>query len=158
MNHSFDKGEFPDSLKRADVLPIFKSKDSTLKTNFRPVSVLPAVSKIFERIMQSQMVGYIDKHMSKYLCGFRKGYSTQHALISLLEKWKYELDKKGFAGAVLMDLSKAFDCLNHDLLIAKLHAYGFSMSSLKLIMSYLKDRWQQTKINSSFSSWSELLS
>ena len=95
--------------------------------------------------------------MSKYLCGYRKGYSTQHALILLLEKWKYSLDKKGFTGAILMDLSKAFDCLNHDLLIAKLHAYGFSKSSLQIIMSYLKDRWQRTKINSSFSSWSELL-
>ena len=157
LNQSFDNGTFPKSLKIADVLPIFKSTDTTLKKNYRPVSVLPSISKIFERIMQGQIVGYIDNYLSDFLCGYRKGYSTQHALIYLLEKWKYSLDKKGFAGAVLMDLSKAFDCLNHDLLIAKLHAYGFGKKSLQLIMSYLRDRWQRTKINTSFSSWSELM-
>ena len=140
------------------MLPIFKTTDATFKKNYRPVSVLPTISKIFERIIQSQIKGYINNYLSDFLCGYRKGYSTQHALVSLLEKWKNSLDKKGFAGAVIMDLSKAFDCLDHDLLIAKLHAYGFGKKSLKLIMSYLKDRWQRTKINTSFSSWSELLS
>ena len=67
------------------------------------------------------------------------------------------LDKGGYGGAILMDLSKAFATLNHDLLIAKLHAYGFEYKSLKLIKSYLNNRWQRTKINTSFSSWSELL-
>ncbi len=155
MNSSFDNGDFPKNLKLADVLPIFKSRDSTLKNNYRPVSVLPVISKLIERIMQIK--GYIDKYLSIHLCGYRKGYSTQHALIKLLERWKCSLDKKGFAGAVLMDLSKAFDCLDHELLIAKLYAYGFSKSSLNLIMSYLKDRWQRTKINTSFSTWSQLL-
>ena len=77
--------------------------------------------------------------------------------MSLLERWKNVLDKKGYGGAVLMDLSKAFDTLNHDLLIAKLHAYGFSEESLQLIKSYLTNRWQRTKVNASFSNWSELL-
>ena len=99
----------------------------------------------------------MDKYLSEYLCGYRKGYSAQHALVALIEKWKTSLDKKGYAGAVLIDLSKAFDCLNHDLLIAKLHAYRFSNASLKVIHSYLKNRWQITKINISFSSWIELL-
>ena len=71
-------------------------------------------------------------------CGFRKGYSAQHALVRLLEKFKISLDEGGKAGAVLMDLSKAFDCISHDLLIAKLHAYGFSDEALKLINDYLK--------------------
>ena len=75
----------------------------------------------------------------------------------LLEGWKNVLDKKGYGGAVLMDLSKAFDTLNHDLLIAKLHAYGFSEESLQLIKSYLTNRWQRTKVNASFSDWTELL-
>lgn len=78
-------------------------------------------------------------------------------MISLIEKWKISLDKHGYAGAILMDLSKAFDTLNHELLLAKLHAYGFSKAALGLIHSYLTDRWQRTKINNSFSSWSELL-
>ena len=91
------------------------------------------------------------------MCGYRKGYSTQHALLILLEKWRAILDKKGYAGAILMDLSKAFDTLNHELLIAKLAAYGFDKSSLLLVKSYLSNRWQRTKINKSYSSWSELL-
>ena len=81
----------------------------------------------------------------------------QQALVSLIEKWKAILDKNGYAGAVLMDVSKAFDTINHDLLIAKLNAYGFTKNSLRLIKSYLSNRWQRTKFNTSFSSWTELL-
>ena len=87
-----------------------------------------------------------------------KGYSAQHALISMLEKWRISLDNQGFAGAVLMDLSKAFDKLNHELIIAKIHAYGFDKDVLRLIKSCLSNRWQRTKINASYSSWSELIS
>ena len=66
--------------------------------------------------------------------GYRKGYSTQHALIALLEKWKVTMDNHGYAGSIIMDLSKAFDTINHELLVAKLDAYGFDRESLKLIM------------------------
>ena len=67
------------------------------------------------------------------------------------------MDNKGYAGAVLMDLSKAFDCMNHELLLAKFDAYGFGKNSIQLIHSYLNNRWQRVKINNSFSSWTELL-
>ena len=87
----------------------------------------------------------------------QKKYSTQHALLSLLENWKKSIGNKGFLGGDLMDLSKAFDTLNYELLIVKLHAYGFGKESLMLISSYLSNRWQRTKINTSFSSWTELL-
>ena len=103
------------------------------------------------------MTTYIDKHLSIYLCGYRKGYNAQYALISLLEKWKKSLDQKNYAGAILMDLSKAFDTINHELLLAKLHAYGFDKTALAIIKSYLTNRWQHTKINTTFSSWTELL-
>jgi len=136
---------FPDELKLADVTPIFKKNDPISAKNYRPVSVLPTVSKIFERIMQKQIVNFMNCHLSPYLCGYRKGFSTQTALLSLLEKWKKCLDKNGYAGAVLMDLSKAFDTINHELLIAKLHAYGFSRNSLALILSYLRNRFQHVK-------------
>ena len=79
---------------------------------------------------------------------YRKGFSTQQALLSLIEKWKKALDKKGYGGAILMDLSKAFDTINHELLIAKLEAYGFSNESLKLLHSYLSSRWQRIKVKS----------
>ena len=91
------------------------------------------------------------------MCGYRNGYSAQHPLVLLIEKWKEILDKKGYAGAILMDLSKAFDTINHNLLIAKLHSYGFGKPALKLIKSYLSNRFQRTKINTCFSSWTELL-
>ena len=118
------------------------------------MSVLPTMPKVFERLMHHQVSEYIDKHLSPFLCGYRKGFNTQTALLSLLEKWKSTLDKKEFAGAVLMDLSKAFDTfdtISHELLIAKLNPYGFSEPSLKLIYDYLKDRLQHIKINSTFS-------
>ena len=94
---------------------------------------------------------------SLFLCGYRKCYSAQHALLSMLEKWRISLDKEGYGGGVLMDLSKAFDTKDHDLLIAKLYAYGFDKNSPRLIKSYLSDRWQRTKINTSYNSWSVLL-
>ena len=144
-------------MKFADITPVHKKDDFTNKSNYSPISRLPAGSKIFGRIIQGQIGYYMETFLSPYLCGYRKGYSVQHALIALLEKLRVSLDNKGSGGAILMDLSKAFDTLNHDLLIAKLHAYGFSRDALLLIKSYLSNRWQRTKINNSYSSWIELL-
>ena len=150
--------KFPDSLKLADITPTYKKNDTTIKENYRPVSILPSVSKLFERSMFDQISGYIDKFLSPYLCGFRKGYSTQHSLIVMLEKWRKALDNGKHAAALLTDLSKAFDCLNHSLLIAKLHAYGFDKNSLAFIYSYFTDRKQRTKVNNSFSLWAPISS
>ena len=155
-NEVINNNCFSEKLKVADITPIFKKDDATMAKNYRPISVLPSVSKVFERIILSQLIPYIENYLSTYLCGYRKGFSTQYALISLIEKWKAILDKKGYAGAVLMDLSKTFDTINHELLIAKLYAYGIGKDSLKILWSYLKNRFQRTKINSTFSSWSEL--
>ena len=116
--------DFPNELKLADITPILKKDNSTLAKKYRTVSVLPCISKIFERIMQKQLFQYIEKILSPFLCGYRKGFSTQTALLGLAEKYKASLDKKGHAGAVLMDLSKAFDTINHELLLAKLNADG----------------------------------
>ena len=79
--------------------------------NYRPVSALPTVSKIFEQLMQKQISEYINQFLSPFLCGYRKGFSTQTALVWLIKKWKHQLDKNGFVGAIMMDLSKAFDIL-----------------------------------------------
>ena len=110
------------------------------KVNYRPVRVLPSISKVIEKLMQKQISGCISNYLSPYLCGYRKGFSSQQALLSLIENWKMVLDKKGFEGAVLMDLSKAFDTIKHDLLIAKLHVFGFSKEFLKCLHSYLSNR------------------
>ena len=89
--------------------------------------------------------------LSPYLCGFHSGYSPQYCLLIMIEKWKKALDKKTQAKALTTDLSKAFDCLNHELIIAKMQAYGFDNTSLLYILSYLTGRKQRTKVNNSFS-------
>ena len=109
------------------------------------MSVLPILSKVFEKLMQNQINLHIKSFLSPYLCGYRKSFNSQHALISLIERWRKSLDNKGYEGAVLMDLSKAFATLNHDLIIAKLYAYGFDIKTLKLLHSCLTKRWQRTK-------------
>ena len=150
-------GSFPDNLKNADITPIFKKEDRLLKANYRPVSILPTFSKIYEKIFYLQIYEYFNSIFSKYLCGFRKGHSTQHCLLFMLENLKKSLDNGFKTGILLTDLSKAFDSVSHDLLLAKLNAYGFCNKSLKLINDYLTDRKQRTKIGSSFSSWRELV-
>ena len=155
-NESISNVDFADSLKLADITPAHKKEERTKKDNYRLASILPSISKIFERNMYDQISLYINKYLSPYLCGFRKGFNTQHCLTGMLERWKKELDNGKIAGALLTDLSKAFDCINHELIIAKLEAYGFDHGSLTYILSYLSDRKQRTKVNTSFSSWSNI--
>ena len=102
INNCLRTCKFPDELKLADVTPIFKKGEKTLAKNYRPISVLPVVSKVLERIMQKQISSHIEKYLSPYLCGYRRGYNTQHALTAMIEKWKRTLDNRGYAGAVLI--------------------------------------------------------
>ena len=98
----------------------------------------------------------MNEYLYPCLCGYRKDFGTQTVLSSLIGKWKQIIDNKGYGAAVLMDLSKAFDVINYELLIAKLHAYGFTRELLLIILRYLSDCWQHVKIDSSFRSWSKL--
>ena len=144
---------FPDKLKLADVSPIFKATDSFFKNNSRPISVLSAISKCFERLMSKQVCPFAYRLPPNLQCGFRNGHSTEHALFRLTEMCRKALGDRKVVGMVLMDLSKAYDCLPHDLLIAKLAAYGFGQHSLLLIHSYLSNRKQRVKVGSEFSEW-----
>ena len=148
---------FPDKLKLADIIPIFKKDCKSKKENYRPISILPTISKVYERHLLTQLEKYSPNILSPYLCGFRKGYSTQHALLNLLQNWQRCLDKSGVVGTVLMDLSKAYDCISPNLLIAKLAAYGFDRDSLKLLYNYMTYRKQRVKIGSSLSNWLEII-
>ena len=156
-NNAKNRCNFPQLLKLADVTPIHKKDETSLMKNYRPVSLLPVVSKLFEKNMYNQILSHIDKFLSPYLFGYRKGFSTEQCLTVMLEAWKKALDRKGKAGAILTDLSKAFDCLNHDLLLAKFAAYGFDNSALLFIRSYLSNRQQRTKVNGAYSSWLDLI-
>ena len=104
------------------------------------------MSKVYKRVVKDQISPYFREILSNILCSFRAGYSTQHALIRLLEKWRRYLDSSGLVRTILMDLSKAYDCLPHDLLIAKLEAYGLDMNSLALLYSYLNNYYIVTVI------------
>ena len=150
---------YPISLKIADVTPVYKpneKNEKVFKKNYRPVSLIPVISKVFEKSMFNEINQYINNYLSPYLFGFRKGHSIEQCLLTMIELWRKALDNRKSAGAVLTDLSKAFDCLNHDMLIAKLHAYGFDNGALNYTQDYLNDRKQHTKIGNSFSSWREI--
>ena len=120
-----DQSAFPDQAKISSVTPAFKKDNKMDKTNYRPVSVLPCLSKILEKVIFEQMAYYFESIFSPYLSGFRKRYSWQHVLMQMTEYWRKSLDHKKVIGALSMDLSEAFNSLQHDILIAKLHAYGF---------------------------------
>ena len=157
LNNSIKLSTFPEILKHTDITPFYKKGKKDIKGNYRPVSVLPNLSNIFEKRMFEQMSQFFENIFSKYQCGFRKGFSTQQCLLAMLEKWKRSVDNSKMFGALLTDLSKAFDCLDHELLIAKLNAYGFSLTALKLVHNYLSNRKQRTKINSTYSSLLEII-
>ena len=103
------------------------------------------------------MSKYFGPFFSALKCGFRNDFSAQQCLLSLPEKWKSAVDNQKRFGALLTDLCKVFDCLSHDLIIAKLNAYGFSIDSLRLVQDCLKNCKQRTRINSAYSSWGEIL-
>ena len=133
---------FPDLLKYADVTPVFKKGDATDKENYRPISTLSNFSKIFEKLIYNQIFEFMNPKLSKYITGFRKNHNTQHALLKMIETWRSKLNCGNKIGALIMDLSKAFDTINHDLFLSKLKAYGFNENSVSFIRSYLTNRYQ----------------
>ena len=159
INCSIQNFIFTQNAKTAAVCPSDKGEYvRTVERNYRPFSILNIFSKIFEKILKEQLSPFLDKTLSVFIAAYRTAYSTQHVLIKLIEEWKSKLDNNFIVGSVLMDLSKAFDCIPHDLIIAKLHAYGFDENSLVLVYSYLKKRKQSVRINNAYSSFQEIVS
>ena len=144
-------------MKLVDIIPVLKKDDRNFKSNYRPISILSNLSKVFEKNIHDKLCILFLDFYSSYQCGFRKDFSTQHCLIAMIEKWKKNVDNKGTFGALLTDLSKAFDCIPHELLIAKLSAHGFDFKALKFIYSYINNRKQKVRTNESFSEWAELI-
>ena len=159
INFSIDKGVFPDAAKVASVSPIDKKTDHKNKISiFRPVSVLNTFSKVYEIIIKNHLVSIMNNHFSPYIAAYRQNYSCQHVLLRLIEEWRLKLDNDYVAGGVLMDLSKAFDCIPHDLLIAKLLAYKIDDKIVQMIFSYLQNRKQCVKINNISSEFLNIIS
>ena len=122
FSNAIETSTFPEHWKYADIKPFFKKDSWTDRKNYRPISILPSVSKIYEKCINKQLEKYFQALLSKYQYGFRKSYSVINALLPMIGKWRKSLDAGGAFGALLTDLSKAFDCLPHELLIAKLYA------------------------------------
>ena len=121
--------------------------------NYRPVSILPIVSKIYWEKMVRQLENYFEDILSPYISGFRKTHSCETVLIRMVEHIKKSLDHGNIVCAMLMDLSKAFDCISHKLVIAKNRSYRLSMSACHLLTSYLRDRTQRVKLGNTKSKW-----
>ena len=153
INRCILENKFPNQMKKANITPLFKKKDKLNKDNYRSVNLLPILSKVLERILYNQVYEYISPLFHNYLSGFRKGHSCQDVLVRMTEDWREHLDKGSNIGVVAIDLSKAFDCMPHGLLLAKLSAYGFDNDACKLMKSYVMERKQRVKIGETFSDW-----
>ena len=142
-------------MKYAEVIPIHQKDDKTDKEKYRPISILPNSSKVYERLMYNQIYHNFQAILSKFQ--FRKGFNAQHCFLATVEKWHKTLVGGSETRAILTDLCKTFDCIDHNLLIAKLSAYGFEKQSINFMYSYRTKRKQRTKVDS-LSSWEMLFS
>jgi len=158
INSSFKSGVFPDVLKDAQIVPVHKSGSETEMSNYRPISVLSYVSKIFEKCISNRIIAYANK--CKILCvqqyGFLRGKSTADALISLSEYVYGSLNEKKHTTGIFVDLKKAFDTVNHEILLCKLEYYGIRGLALRLLTSYLQGRRQAVRIGSTISNYKAL--
>ena len=159
INKSFCTGVFPQILKKARITPIFKSGDPCMVGNYRPISVLHPLSKVFERSFLVRFSGFIDENrlISHNQFGFVKGKNTQDALIKFTETMYENLNNRKVSAAIYLDLRKAFDCVHHGTLLHKLKSYGFRGVSHQWIKSYLSNRNQYVKIDH-FKSESQIIS
>ena len=158
INESFLSGIFPDELKIAKVIPIFKKGLATSKSNYRPISLLSVFSKLFEKLMHQRLSKFLEVCEVLFCMqfGFRTGHSTDHALISLTETIKSSLDKNRFGCGIFIDLQKAFDTVNHGILLKKLEHYGIRGTALSWFQSYLSNRKQLVSVNGHSSSLSNV--
>ena len=145
INQSFIDGKFPSFLKLAIVVPLYKGGDDQDPASFRPIALLPTMSKIIEKIVKKRIISFIETHkiIDPVQFGFQNNLSTTDAIFSFLEGLYLKLNDNESAAAVFCDLSKAFDCVNHDVLLFKLQLYGFRGVSYNWFRSYLSDRRQK---------------
>jgi hypothetical protein len=142
INNSIHLGIFPDKLKEARVLPIFKSGSTDFSENYRPISILPTISKIFERHIASRLQGFFQKTkiIHEGQSGFRKKHSCNTALLRLIDAWIKDIDNGKMIGAIFLDLRKAFDLVDHEILIHKLKLYHFSEKAVTFSFLFIRQK------------------
>ena len=146
-NLTFLTGKIPKSLKIALVTPIFKANESNLFENYRPISVLSCFSKLLEKLMYKRLYNYVEtkKILSKHQYGFRRNRSTEHAILELTDKISKAMDEGKYTMGIFLDLSKAFDTVNFEILFKKLQHYGIRGICLQWFKDYLQERTQIVK-------------
>jgi hypothetical protein len=157
FNKCIEDESWPTEWKKGDWVPVYKKDDHKNVKNYRPVTVLPIVDKVFEQLLSEQVTQYIEPYLNNNLTAYRKRNSCMTTLLKLVEDWKYSLDKKNVVGVLSSDLSKAFDSLYSPLLLAKLKGYGFGDSALSLLRSYFSERKNRVRIGKEITSeWREI--
>ena len=153
FNCSIDTGIFPDDWKSAKVLPLFKQGERSEMGNYRPISIIPTVAKVFERIIYDQVYAFltVNELISSFQSGFRCLHSTVSALLEATNDWAFNIDQGNVNAVVFLDLKKAFDTVDHEILLSKLKAYGFGDSAHTWFKSYLRNRSQRCFVNGHFS-------
>ena len=150
INTSLSTGVFPESLKIAKVIPVFKADKPTLFSNYRPISILPAFSKLFEKVMYSRQIDFLNLLNILYSkqFGFRNNHSTTLAFIGLINNISSAIDRNETTLGIFLNLSKGLDTINHEILCPKLQHYGIRDTALVWIKSYLEDRTQFVQFGS----------
>ena len=153
FNQSISQGIFPDDWKYARVTPLYKQGDRGDVNNYRPISVIPIVAKVFERIVYEQLYAYLEEHdiLCQNQSEFRANHSAVTALLEATDSWAYNIDNGKINGVIFLDLKKAFDTVDHQILLSKLSYYGIHGKSLKWFQSYLENRTQKCSVNGSLS-------
>ena len=148
------QGIFPESYKIAKVVPLYKGGDKENVNNYRPISLLPALGKLLEKVVSNRLIDYLDNFdlITPHQFGFRKNYGTEYAIMDIHEKLLHNLEEGTNTCSVFLDLAKAFDSVNHTILLQKLHKYGIRGNMLSFFKSYLESRSQFTFLNNHSSS------
>ena len=150
MNRSIEIGKYPSKLKYAKIVPIYKNDDDENPGNYRPISLLSNINKIYEKLMYNRIASFLKKNNTLFSTqyGFREKHTTQHALLDIVSKIQNNMDNKLFSCGIFIDLQKAFDTVNHTILLSKLNYYGIRGVINNWFCSYLNGRSQTTQISS----------
>ena len=153
INYCITDSSWPLDWKRSHITPIYKKDDASSVKNYRPISIRSAIPKLLEKVMYDQLYDVFKSEFSLNMSGFLRGHSCCTALLKMVDDWRLALDSKKITGSIAIGLSKAFDSICHNLLLAKLRACGLNDDAIAFLQSYLTDRHQRVKFHGKFSKW-----